>query len=139
MKSMHLGLAAIAATCAAIALAQAPAQKPAAPEGDVPVKGLADDPYGEANRAKGGQAAPKAKGYSPYAGRKYPTRPLFGDTHLHTTNSGDAFAGGTRLDPEQAYRFARGRGGRLVDRRAGEALRVRSTSSSSPTTPKGSG
>ena len=23
--------------------------------------------------------------YSPYAGRNFPTRPLFGDTHLHTS------------------------------------------------------
>ena len=55
-----------------------------------------------------GPVAPAARGYSPYAGRKYPTRPLFGDTHLHTSNSGDAFMEGNRLDPESAYRFARG-------------------------------
>jgi hypothetical protein len=46
--------------------------------------------------------------YSPYAGRNHPTRVYWGDTHLHTSNSGDAFAYGTRLDPESAYRFARG-------------------------------
>ena len=45
--------------------------------------------------------------FSPYAGRSYPTRPLFGDTHLHTAVSVDA---GTlnRLGQEEAYRFARG-------------------------------
>ena len=48
------------------------------------------------------------KKYSPYAGRKYPTRVYFGDTHNHTANSGDAFMAGARLTPEQAYRFARG-------------------------------
>jgi hypothetical protein len=29
----------------------------------------------------------KAPGYSPYAGRNYPARLLWGDTHLHTANS----------------------------------------------------
>jgi len=45
--------------------------------------------------------------YSPYAGRNYPTRVLWGDTHLHTMVSVDA---GTlcRLGQEDAYRFARG-------------------------------
>jgi hypothetical protein len=45
--------------------------------------------------------------FSPYAGRSFPTRPLFGDTHLHTAVSVDA---GTmnRLGQEDAYRFARG-------------------------------
>ncbi len=47
-------------------------------------------------------------GYSPYAGRSYPTRPLFGDTHLHTSFSLDAGAFGARLGPREAYRFARG-------------------------------
>lgn len=48
------------------------------------------------------------KSYSPYAGRNFPTRPLWGDTHLHTGNSFDAGAFGARLKPEDAYRFARG-------------------------------
>ncbi len=46
--------------------------------------------------------------FSPYAGRDYPTRVFFGDTHHHTANSGDAFMNGDRLSPEDAYRFARG-------------------------------
>ena len=46
--------------------------------------------------------------YSPYAGRNYPTQPLFGDTHLHTAFSMDAGAFGARLTPRDAYRFARG-------------------------------
>ena len=50
----------------------------------------------------------KAPGYSPYAGRNYPTRVLWGDTHLHTANSLDAAAFGNTLGPEPAYRFARG-------------------------------
>src|SRR5262245_10128401 len=47
-------------------------------------------------------------GYSPYTGRNYPTRVLWGDTHLHTENSFDAAAFGNTLGPEEAYRFARG-------------------------------
>jgi hypothetical protein len=50
----------------------------------------------------------KAPGYSPYAGRTYPTRVFWGDTHLHTENSLDAAAFGNTLGPETAYRFARG-------------------------------
>ena len=50
----------------------------------------------------------KSRGFSPYADRAYPTVPLWGDTHLHTANSPDAFAFGNRLTPEDAYRFARG-------------------------------
>ena len=50
----------------------------------------------------------KRPGYSPYAGRNYPTRVLWGDTHLHTANSLDAAAFGNTLGPEEAYRFARG-------------------------------
>jgi hypothetical protein len=46
--------------------------------------------------------------YSPYAGRNFPTRPFFGDTHLHTSFSMDAGAFGARIGPRDAYRFARG-------------------------------
>ena len=46
--------------------------------------------------------------YSPYAGRNFPTRPFFGDTHLHTSFSMDAGAFGARLGPKDAYRFAKG-------------------------------
>jgi hypothetical protein len=46
--------------------------------------------------------------YSPYAGRSFPTRAFFGDTHLHTAVSLDAVAAGCKLGPEAAYRFARG-------------------------------
>ncbi len=48
------------------------------------------------------------KVYSPYAGRDFPEQPLWGDTHLHTSLSFDAGAFGNRLNPEAAYRFARG-------------------------------
>ncbi len=46
--------------------------------------------------------------YSPYVGRNFPTKPLWGDTHLHTAASLDAFGMGNRLGAEEAYRFALG-------------------------------
>ena len=48
------------------------------------------------------------KPYSPYAGRGFPTMVLWGDTHLHTSNSLDARATGAIFGPEEAFRFARG-------------------------------
>jgi hypothetical protein len=50
----------------------------------------------------------KKPGYSPYAGRNFPTRVYWGDTHLHTELSMDAAAVGCNVGPEGAYRFARG-------------------------------
>lgn len=46
--------------------------------------------------------------YSPYAGRNFPTRPFFGDTHLHTSFSFDAGTFGCRLMPRDAFKFAKG-------------------------------
>jgi Protein of unknown function (DUF3604) len=51
---------------------------------------------------------PSKPPYSPYAGRNFPTRPFFGDTHTHTSFSMDAGAFGARLGPKEAYRFAKG-------------------------------
>lgn len=39
---------------------------------------------------------------------EYPEQVFWGDTHLHTDNSVDAFGFGNRLNAEQALRFARG-------------------------------
>ncbi len=50
----------------------------------------------------------KKPGYSPYAGRNFPTRVYWGDSHLHTNLSLDARAFGNTLGTEDAYRFARG-------------------------------
>src|SRR5829696_4035292 len=51
---------------------------------------------------------PTKRAYSPYAGRNFPSRPFFGDTHTHTSFSFDAGAFGARLGPKDAYRFAKG-------------------------------
>jgi Protein of unknown function (DUF3604) len=50
----------------------------------------------------------KKPGYSPYAGKHFPERPLFGDEHVHTGWSVDAGMSGATLSPADAVRFARG-------------------------------
>ena len=97
-------------TLVSSAHAQAPAAHTPGLIGDIPARGVLDDHYGDAGRMKVGEPTPAAKAYSPYAGRAYPTRPLFGDTHLHSANSGDAFGAGNRFTPEQTYHIARGEG-----------------------------
>ncbi len=46
-----------------------------------------------------------AEEFSPFVDDYFPTRVLFGDTHLHTSWSGDAGMAGATLDPDDAYRF----------------------------------
>jgi hypothetical protein len=60
------------------------------------------------DREKAEKVFPAKPPYSPYADRNFPTRPFFGDTHLHTSFSMDAGAFGARLGPRDAYRFAQG-------------------------------
>ncbi len=52
--------------------------------------------------------ATQRENYSPYVGRNFPERPLFGDTHTHTALSFDAGMIGATLMPDDAYRFAKG-------------------------------
>jgi Protein of unknown function (DUF3604) len=91
---LGIASAALAATLVARAQQEGPAQR---------VGGDAGTPDAVAT----GKQFPK-RPYSPYAGRSFPTRPLFGDTHTHTSYSMDAGAFGARLGPREAYRFARG-------------------------------
>ncbi len=74
--------------------------------------GFAADGYptdiGTLDKASAEKAFPAKPPYSPYAGRNFPTRPFFGDTHLHTSMSMDAGAFGCRLGLKDAYRFAKG-------------------------------
>jgi len=47
--------------------------------------------------------------YSPYVGQNFPKNVYFGDTHLHSSLSFDAYGdGNTTKGPEDAYRFAMG-------------------------------
>ena len=45
------------------------------------------------------------KAYSPYARRNFPERPLWGDSHLHTSHSMDAGLFGNRLPPSEGLSF----------------------------------
>ena len=69
---------------------------------------VSEGDVGTASKADLEKVHPTKPPYSPYAGRNFPTRPYFGDTHLHTAFSMDAGAFGARLTPRDAYRFARG-------------------------------
>src|SRR5262245_4842738 len=50
----------------------------------------------------------KEPGYSPYAGRNFPTMVYWGNQHVHTSISMDAGAIGCKVDDEGGYRFSRG-------------------------------
>jgi hypothetical protein len=56
-----------------------------------------------------GFAQPSSPAYSPVVAAKYPRRVYWGDLHLHTQCSADAYSLGTRhMTPADAFRFARG-------------------------------
>jgi hypothetical protein len=96
MKTKHkLNLLAAALAAASLALPAFAEDKPVVTDA------------GELNPEIAAKAFPKPP-YSPYVGRNFPTRPLWGDTHLHTSVSFDAVGFGCHLGPEDAYRFARG-------------------------------
>jgi hypothetical protein len=56
---------------------------------------------GSLDQKTAAQAFPARRPCSPYVGANVPTRPYFGDTHLHTSYSMDAGAFGARLTPRE--------------------------------------
>ncbi len=57
----------------------------------------------------GSQAGGEQPSYSPYAGATYATQVYWGDTHVHSSWSPDAWIfGNRRFEPDTAYRFAAG-------------------------------
>jgi hypothetical protein len=66
------------------------------------------DPVGLTPTKSDAASIGKRPNYSPYAGRKFPTRVYWGDTHIHTQNSLDARGFGVTLGPEEAFQLARG-------------------------------
>ncbi len=91
MKTLHS--AALAAICAAIAVTVAL----------VPAVAQEPETYHLTQ-----EDLPEEQVFSPYVGRAYPDRVLFGDTHFHTNLSPDAGMIGTTLGVDEAFRFARG-------------------------------
>jgi hypothetical protein len=97
----HLSSAARAILFALTAMSTVAGSLGQAAESQVGVAGALD-------KATAEKAFPAQRPYSPYVGANIPTRPYFGDTHLHTSYSMDAGAFGARLTPRDAYVFARG-------------------------------
>ncbi len=62
-----------------------------------------------------------SKAYSPYVNHDYPENLYWGDTHLHTNRSVDAYSFGNRLTADIAYRFARGE---TVQTQGGQPVRI---------------
>ena len=67
-------------------------------------------------------ASASAKSYSPFIEQKYPENVFWGDTHLHSFLSGDAYSMGNRISPDEAYRFAKGE---TIKATGGDKVRIR--------------
>lgn len=104
LRALLLGAAGIAlAACG---------EDTASPAADEAAQGApaADTPSGTGAAADTAMSpAPQdTAGAAPSESAGYPDTVYWGDTHLHTSDSADAFAFGARIGPEEALRFARG-------------------------------
>ena len=68
----------------------------------VPVLAQVQTDVGTLDKEQAAKGFPSKSPHSPYAGRDFPTRPFFGDTHTHTSFSMDA--GACRPTPSAASR-----------------------------------
>lgn len=66
-------------------------------------------------------SAPESGVYSPYADRSFPERVFWGDTHMHSNRSADAYSFGNRYSADIAYRFARGE---TIESQGGQRVRI---------------
>jgi len=106
-----VSIALLAGLCLAVPCRRtfAQATQPEKPAGGADGSGppRAGNDIGQLNPEATAKSFPK-RGYSPYAGRNYPTRVYWGDEHVHSSWSADAGGFGCTLDPEAVMRFARG-------------------------------
>jgi len=101
---------------------QAAASSPAG-EGDVVKDAFdTDETTGVPAPRSAAEVEAARKAYSPFAGKKYPMRVYFGDTHHHTANSGDGYMAGNNPEPRAGLPVRARGGGDLVHGRAREAL-----------------
>lgn len=101
MKSVYL-----ISACALVLAACSPQSSPASDgvRSEAQVKGESPN----ANPEPTAEEIKKTPHYSKTVGSRHPSRVYWGDTHLHTKLSQDAFTFGVTLGPDEAYKFAKG-------------------------------
>ena len=88
--------------------AEADEHEPHSAESGSPLDAAAEEVVDTASLDAPLDAPLHAPSYSPATREDFPRTLLWGDTHLHTQLSQDAYSFGVTLDADQAYRFAKG-------------------------------